>query len=146
MSANIKEIAHRVCEELWSRVDLRVADEIIAPGCVFHVHDPITPALERGPEGAQKAVAIYRRAFPDLKITIEDTIAEGDKVMIRWTSHGTHSGPLMGLAPTYAKVTATGIDVYRIDFGMIREIWVNWDAMGFMQQLGVEPMAQGAQA
>jgi len=146
MSVDIREIASRYREEFWNKGDLSVAEEIIAPNCIYHINDPITLASGTGPEAAKKAVSTYRRAFPDLHITIEDTIVEGNRVVVRWTARGTHMGELMGFAPSHMKVTVTGIDIYHIAEGKIREFWVNWDTMGFMQQLGLEPLAARALA
>ena len=146
MSVDIREIARRNREELWNKGDLSLAEEIVASNCVYHINDPITPALGIGPEGAKKAVTTYRRAFPDLHVTVEDVIAEGDRVVVRWTSRGTHNGELMGFPPSHMKITVTGIDIYRIAEGRIQEFWLNWDTMGFMQQLGLEPLPARAMA
>jgi steroid delta-isomerase-like uncharacterized protein len=80
-----------------------------------------------------------RAAFPDTRMTIEDEIAEGDKVVIRWTIRGTHKGEYMGIAPTGKEVTVTGISVYRIERGKIVEDWSNNDMLGMLQQLGAIP-------
>jgi predicted ester cyclase len=66
-------------------------------------------------------------------------------VVVRWTGHGTHTGNLMGVAPTHMKVTVHGMDIYRVSEGKIQEIWISWDAMGFMQQLGLEPLSSTAE-
>jgi len=81
----------------------------------------------------------YRNAFPDLHLTIEDVIAEGETVMTRWSCRGTHKGDLNGIAPTGKHITITGITVARVSGGKIVEGFVNWDAQGLMQQLGVVP-------
>jgi steroid delta-isomerase-like uncharacterized protein len=146
MSADFKEVARRYREELWNRGALGVAEEIFAATCVHHTFDPITPALEDGPEGAKNMVTAYRTAFPDTRFTFDDLFAEGDRVLIRWTAQGTHTGSLMGVAPTQMKVTVHGMDVYRVAEGKIQEIWINWDTMGFMQQLGLEPLPASAKS
>ena len=84
-------------------------------------------------------VSMYRSAFPDLQQTIEDQIAEGEKVATRLTGRGTHQGELMGIPPTGNRVEAPGIVINRISGGKIAESWANYDAMGMMQQLGVIP-------
>jgi hypothetical protein len=139
MLADIKAVARRYREQIWNQGALNVADEIFAPTCAFHNFDPITPALEEGPAGAKKLVTSYRTAFPDARFTLDDVFAEGDRVLIRWTAQGTHTGSLMGIGPTRMKVTVHGMDVYRVAGSKIQEIWVNWDTMSFMQQLGLEP-------
>jgi predicted ester cyclase len=82
---------------------------------------------------------MLRAAFPDLHQTIEEQIAEGDKVAYRWTARGTHLGELMGIAPTGNRVMFTGISIAHLAEGKIEEIWENYDALGMMQQLGVIP-------
>ena len=89
---------------------------------------------------------MYRTAFPDMRITIEDQVAEGDKVVTRWTASGTHQGDLMGIDPTGRRATVTGITIDRISGGKVEETWTNFDAMGMMQQLGVIPSPEQAQA
>jgi steroid delta-isomerase-like uncharacterized protein len=131
-----KAISRRADEELFNRGNLDVADELFTPDFVYH--DPGGGEL-RGPENVKGYAAMLRAAFPDLHQTIEDQIAEGDKVAYRWTARGTHEGELMGIAPTSKRVTFTGIAVARLADGKIQEIWENYDALGMMQQLGVVP-------
>ena len=139
MSAENKTLARRVREEIWKVGKLEVADEIIDTNCATHVQDPITPDFGRGPNGTRQLVSLYRSAFPDVQMTIDDIVAEGDKVMVRWTGRGTHKGQLLNLAPTNKQVSVTGIDVYRISRLKIQETWINWDALSFLQQLGAIP-------
>jgi steroid delta-isomerase-like uncharacterized protein len=91
-------------------------------------------------------VTLYRNAFPDLRLTIEDIIAEGETVMARWSCHGTHKGDLNGLAPTGKKFTISGVTVARLLNGKLAEGHVQWDALGLMQQLGVVPELAKAKA
>jgi steroid delta-isomerase-like uncharacterized protein len=92
-----------------------------------------------GIEGLTQFVSMMRSAFPDLRITIEDDMAEGDEVVTRWIGQGTHQGELMGIAPTGNRVTITGITIHRIEDAKIVEEWSNWDALGLMQQIGAAP-------
>jgi len=92
-----------------------------------------------GIEGLTHFVSMMRSAFPDLRITIEDDMAEEDKVVTRWIGQGTHQGELMGIAPTGNQVTITGITIHRIEDTKIVEEWSNWDALGLMQQIGAAP-------
>ena len=110
----------------------------------FVLHDPAAPpGLAAGPQGLKDFLAPYFAAFPDLKITVEDQIAEGDKATTRWTLRGTHRGELMGIAPTGKHATVTGITIWRVEEGKMAELWQNWDALGLLQQLGAIPqMAQ----
>ena len=95
------------------------------------------PGVALGVEGAKQAIGIYRTAFPDLKVTVEDIIAEGDKVSCRFTITGTHKGGLMGIAPTGKQVRLAGMEVHRIVDGKAVEHWESFDQLGMMHQLGV---------
>ncbi len=132
-----KAIARRADEELFDRGNLDVADELFAPNFVYH--DPASGEDWRGPESVKQYATMLRAAFPDLRYTVEDQIAEGDKVATRYTASGTHRGELMGIAPTGNRVEITGISITRIEDGKIEEIWENYDTLGMMQQLGIIP-------
>ena len=134
MSEENKALVRRQ-EELFSGGNLDVADEIYAPDYVGH--DPSNPEDVRGLEAAKRAASDYRQAFPDLRVTVEDLIAEGDRVAARLRFRGTHLGELDGIAPTGRRVDCTGIVVSRIEEGRIAEDWANFDDLGMMQQLGV---------
>ena len=95
-----------------------------------------------GIQGLAQFVSMMRSALPDLRITIEDDMSEGDKVVTRWIAQGTHQGELMGAAPTGNQVTATGITIHRIEEDKIVEEWSNWDALGVMHQIGAVPSPQ----
>jgi len=137
MSELNKNVVRRTIEELWNKGDASLADQLLAPN--YTHHDSATPDVGRGPDGEKKRLAIYRTAFPDLRLTIEDLIAEGDLVMARWSARGTHRGELNGIAPTGKQFHITGVSIARISNGKMAEGWVNWDALGLMQQLGVAP-------
>lgn len=132
-----KTVVRRFLEEIFTAGNLELVDELFAPDYVLH--DPVLPDEVRGPEGMKRYVSMYRAAYPDTRFTIEDQIAEGDEVVTRWTGQGTHEGELMGISPTGKQVTVTGIEVDRVSGGKIQETWVNYDALGMMQQLGVVP-------
>jgi predicted ester cyclase len=89
---------------------------------------------------------MFRSAFPDLRIIIEDQVAEGDKVVTRWRGSGTHQGDLFGIAPTGNRVSLVGITINRIEGGKVAEEWQIFDALGMMQQLGAIPSPGEAQA
>ena len=145
MSEHNKAIVRRLFTELWNNGNLSVADEVFAPN--YAHYDPSTPDFGRGPDSEKKRAALYRTAFPDLHLTIEDVIAEGETVMTRWSCRGSHKGDLNGIAPTGKHITITGLTVARVSNGKIVEGYVNWDALGLMQQLGVVPqLAAKAQA
>ena len=144
MSEVNKTIVRRLFEEVWNKGNLPVADELFAPN--YTHHDPSTPDVGRGPESERKRVTLYHTAFPDLKLTIEDIIAEGETVMARWSCRGTHKGDLSGNTPTGKQFTISGVSIARFASGKIVEGWVNWDALGLMQQLGVVPELGKAKA
>ncbi len=82
---------------------------------------------------------MYRGAFPDMNITMEDMVAEGDKVVARWTAQGTNTGEIMGMPPTGKAFKATGMNMFRLNDGKVAEVWTNFDDLGMMQQLGIIP-------
>jgi steroid delta-isomerase-like uncharacterized protein len=116
---------------------LDAADDIYAPDVV--AHDPNSPEEINGPEGVKHFASAFRSAFPDGQSTVEDQIAEGDKVVTRYTFSGTHQGEFMGIPPTGNRVQMTGVYVSRISGEKIVEEWNNYDLLGLMQQLGVIP-------
>lgn len=136
MSAN-KEIVRRLVNGVWADRNLAIIDELIAPDYVGH--DPTQPEPIRGPEGYRQFVGMYQAAFEDGMVTIDDEIAEGDLVVTRWTGRGTHTGELMGIAPTGKEVTVSGITISRLANGKIAEDWELMDALGMMVQLGAVP-------
>ena len=123
-------------EEVFSQGNLAVADEIIAPD--FIDHDP-SPGQEPGLAGLKGLVGMLRTAFPDMRATVEDLIAEGDKVVGRITTRGTHKGEFAGIAPTGKQVTVKEIHIIRIADGKAVEHWGIEDSLGMMQQLGAIP-------
>jgi steroid delta-isomerase-like uncharacterized protein len=137
MSENNKAVVRRLFEELWNKGNLSVADQLFTPN--YTHHDSSSPDFGHGPESERKRATLYRTAFPDLRLTIEDLIAEGDTVMARWTCHGTHKGELNGIAPTGKPFTISGVTSARLLNGKLSEGYVNWDALGMMQQIGVVP-------
>jgi len=128
-------VASRWYEEVFNAGKIELIDELFAPN--FVDHDPSNPLP--GLDGVRQLVSMYRGAFPDLRLTVEDEITEGDKVVTRFTGRGTHKGPLMGIPPTGKRVTITAIDILRFENGRIVEHWGNQDLLGMMQQLGVIP-------
>jgi len=136
MSDENKAIARRVQEEAFNQGNLAVIDELVSADYVDH---DLPPGFPPGREGFKQMVAMYRAAFPDVQMTIDDVVAEGDKVVMRWTAKGTHQGELMGIPPTNKQVTVTGVDINRLAGGKLAEHWGHFDQMGMMQQLGVIP-------
>src|SRR6266496_2718980 len=132
-----KALARRFIEEGFSTGNLALADEIVATN--FANYDPGTPPLPSGPEGYKQLVTAYRTAYSDLQLTIEDLVAEGDKVGVRWSARGTHTGQLGDIPPTGKQMMVAGISVLTIAGGRVAEQYTNWDTLGMLQQLGVVP-------
>ncbi len=140
--AENKALARRSFEAFNQR-DLSAADQIYAPSYVLH--SPIAPPdLPIGAEGVRQQHAGYLAAFPDAQITVEDLIAEGDRVAVRVTVRGTHQGTFIGVAPTGRRVTLEAITIYRVDAGKIVEDWTIADIPGLLQQLGASAPATPA--
>jgi steroid delta-isomerase-like uncharacterized protein len=131
-----KTIARRFNEEVWGRGDEAALEELLDPD--FVDHDAL-PGQSPDREGHRQILAAFRSALPDLKVTTEDVVVEGDKVVSRWTARGTHQGDLMGIAPTGNGVTIKGIDVLRVAEGRIAERWAQFNDLEVMQQLGAIP-------
>jgi steroid delta-isomerase-like uncharacterized protein len=130
-----KAVARRLIEEVFNRGNLDLVDELIAPEFIHH--DPNAQHFGRGPEGFKHLLRRYLDAIPDLQITLEAQIAEGDMVVDRWTGSGTHTGELMGMAPTGKQIETTGISIHRISGGKIAETWNSYDAVSMLEELGV---------
>jgi steroid delta-isomerase-like uncharacterized protein len=136
-----KAVVRREMQELFSRGgDLDAAEEIYASDYVGH--EPTTGDIQ-GIEAVKQFAATYREAFPDLETTIEDQIAEGDKVVTRFRGRGTHQGETEDFGPaTGNRFEITGITIERFSESKIVEDWTNFDALGLMQQLGLVPEQQ----
>ncbi len=139
-SFNGKVIVRRYYEELWNRWDLAVLDEIVAADINFR--GSLSLAV-KGIDGFKRYVNMVRAAFPDFHNSIEDLIAEGDKVAARLTYRGTHQGELFGLAATGKVVTYAGIAIFRIANDRIFDGWVLGDLLSLLQQLEMIPPIAG---
>jgi len=132
-----KALVRQMVEEIFNRGNISRADEFLAPD--FVEHEELPPGMPPGREGVKLMTTMFRSAFPDFKATIDDIIAEGDKVAIRMTWSGTHKGEFMGIAPTGKSVSFGVFDVIRIAGGKFVEHWGQMDSTGMMQQLGAMP-------
>jgi steroid delta-isomerase-like uncharacterized protein len=138
---SMAEASRRLLEETFNEGKFDLIDELVAADAVNH--DPSTPSDMRelrGPEAFKRTVTMYRAAFPDLRISVDDIIAAADKVVLRWHSEGTHRGELAGLAPTGAHGSVTGISIDRWSNGKLVESWAEWDNLGLARQLGAAPL------
>jgi steroid delta-isomerase-like uncharacterized protein len=132
-----KALARQMIEEVFNRGNLSRADDFLAPD--FVEREELPPGVPLGREGVKQLTAMLHSAFPDYKATIDDLIAEGDKVVIRQTWRGTHRGEFMGIPPTGRSVSFQVIDIIRIAEGKFVEHWGLMDSMSLMQQLGAIP-------
>jgi steroid delta-isomerase-like uncharacterized protein len=130
-----KALVRRFFEVGPSRGDLAAANELLSPS--FSVHTPLPSA--QGIQGINEIITTCRTAFEHLDVTIEDMVAEGDKVAARFTAHGIHKGSFMNLPPTGRPITMTGIEIFRIEDGKIAELWGEANLLGLMAQLGIIP-------
>ena len=137
-----KALVRRFVDEVQSAGNIDLIDEVCSPEFVNHSAPPGIPA---DCEGIKIVTAMFRGAFPDSYFTVEDMVAEGDKVVTRKTFHGTHEGELMGIPPTGRRVSMGLIDIVRISGGRVVEHWSVGDNLGMMQQLGIIPQPGGTE-
>ena len=137
-----KALVRRFVEEFWNEGNMSAADELMAVDAEIHM--PTGEMVDL--DGLKGFAATFRGAFPDWHSTLEELIAEGDRVAERWTGRGTHQGELQGIPPTGKRVEAPGSVFYRIVGGEIVEFRGQLDMMSLMQQLGAIPSPQHAEA
>lgn len=131
-----RELLERHTEEVWNRGNLEAVHEFVAEDYVEH--DPSIRDQFRGPEAYRRNVEAFLSAFPDLEVTIEDSIVEGNKIAMRQRFRGTHEGEFMGIEPTEAEIESTSFVMCRIEDDRIAETWVETDVLGLLDQIGVE--------
>ncbi len=130
----LKVLVKKFYDEVWNKGNMSAAD-IFSENYIRHDLRPGNPPL--GPEGQKKIAADFRKAFPDLRITITLMIAEGDMVVARWVMTGTHKGQWGNVAPTGKKAEFSGVNIFRFSNGKVVEIWNYRDDLGLREQLGV---------
>ena len=135
-----KAIIREHVEVLFNQHRVDRTDETVAPDYLDHA--PL-PGQVPGLAGAKQKWAMYLAGVPDMRATVEELVAEGDKVAVRWTVEGTQRGELLGIPPTGKHARFCGISIYRLAEGKIAEQWEQWDRLDLLQQLGVLP-APGA--
>jgi predicted ester cyclase len=133
-----KKVFERVIEEAYSKGNVAVLDEAFAPNFVEHQAGIAPPTAE----GVKRSIGFIRGAFPDMKLTIEEMIASGDRVWARLTGRGTHQGPFLGIPPTGKSIVITVMDECRFENGQIVEHWGVADQLAVMAQLGALPRPQ----
>ncbi len=136
-------LARRFIDEVCNGRKLAAADELFTPGHSYN--DPASPGTAKGPAGIRDVVGTYHRGVKDARWDVHEMLETGDTVVMRWTGSGTHTGDLLGIAPTGRKVRVDGIWMFRVAGGKIVESWNCWDTLGMLQQLDVVPQL-GAKA
>ena len=134
MPVDNKSIVRRMYEEVWNKRNLEVAKDLISSSHAMQLTD--LPDSGIGPEAYARNVVEWVRAFPDLKFTILDMVAENEKVVAFWNISGTHKGEFRGIAPTGKKVSVDGITINHLTGGKIMDSYVSLDYWSMMQQLG----------
>ena len=133
-----KAVVRRFVEEMLSRHNLDVAGELFTDD--FVDHDPEDPdGRLSGVSGAREEVGVYITAFPDMEVSVDELVAEGDRVALRATVRGTHGGELAGIPATGKRVEVVAMQIYRLVDGKIAEAWLSIDRLGMLQQIGVIP-------
>jgi steroid delta-isomerase-like uncharacterized protein len=136
-----KTIARRIVEEGWTKHNPMILEQLIATDAPLH--DPQNPTISKGPQGAKTTLATYLKAFPDVKITIEREIADGEYVVQHLLVTGTNTGEFNGVPATDKKINVTGVMTSKIKDGKVVEAWSLFDSLTLMKQLGLVP-AQGS--
>ncbi len=131
VSEESKAVTRRLIEELFNTGNQEIADEVLAADYVDH--SPSHPDLP-GPENLKRAVAEWRDAFPDTRNIIEDMVAEGDKVAVRWITHATHRGQFMGIAATGNRIAVTSFGIFRLSGGKIMDSWDTFNVLEMVQR------------
>jgi predicted ester cyclase len=135
--AENKATIRRLIDEVWNQRAFEVLDQLIAADAV--ISESGIPYPTRGPACLKEGIGAICAGFPDIRISADDIVAEGDRVVVRWSSCGTHQGEYFGIAPTNRQVMANGIAIYRFAGGKVVEEWLNTDMLGVLRQLGVVP-------
>ena len=136
-----KAIARRLSDEVFNAHNLARCDDLYDPN---YVPNSLPPGFSPDREGVKQYHSQYFQAFPDMHLTVDGMIAEGDLVAVYYTGHGTHQGDLMGIPPTGKQVTASAVLTLRIVDGMIVEDWLDGDKLGILQQIGAIPSSAQA--
>ena len=137
-----KALVRRFVEEFWNEGNMSAADELMAVDAAIHMPTGEVVKID----GLKSFAGTFRGSFPDWHSTVEELIAEGDRVAERWTGRGTHRGELRGIPPTGKRVEVPGSVFYRIVDGKIVEVRGQLDMLGLMQQLGLIPSSHQAEA
>lgn len=132
-----KQLVKRIFDEAWNKGQVNVVDELLSPDS--NNHDPYMQMFGTGPSALKNMIQTYRKAFSDLRVTVDQQLVEGEFVVTRWSTTGTNDGELIGNPPTNKKGGVSGISIHRVRNGKIVESWNQWDMLGMFQQLGIQP-------
>jgi steroid delta-isomerase-like uncharacterized protein len=127
-------IVRRLYEEVWNKRRIELLDELLSPS--HALQNPHVSSSEIGPEVYKREVLKFLKAFPDIRMTIEDIFGEYEKIVVAWTFSGTHGGEFMGIPATHKKVSVDGVTIHHVADGKIIDSFANWDALGITKQLG----------
>jgi len=136
MSEENKALLRRWFDEVWNKKNAGAIDEMLAADGIVHGLSEDENQPLKGPAGFKPFHDVFRGAFPDIGVVVEDLIAEGDKVVARCSVRGKHTGDHLGIAPSNSPVLFTGIAIVRIEDGMIVEAWNNFDFLKMNRQIG----------
>jgi steroid delta-isomerase-like uncharacterized protein len=135
VAAAHKLLFGRLYHSVWNERRMEYIDQVIAP--THALGDPTVSGGAVGPLAYRRQVERFVNGLPDLKFTVDDTVSEGDKLVVSWTITGTHRGEFLGVPPTNRKVTFSGITINQIANGKILESTVIWDGLGLLKQFGI---------
>jgi steroid delta-isomerase-like uncharacterized protein len=131
-------LVRKLFDEIYTKNNITLADQIFSEN--VKLNDPAAPNFKKGLMGLKEREAMYKTAFPDKKLTIDDIVGTEDSVCVRWTFQGTHKGDLQGIPATGKSIKIVGISLYRISNGKISEINQVWDRLSLLEQIGeIEP-------
>jgi steroid delta-isomerase-like uncharacterized protein len=136
---NNKATCRRFIQQIFNEGDLSSIRDFVSPNSYQHEIENWPVPAGRSPEYLADMVHLYRRAFPDLRLEIQDQIAENDRVVTCLRMQGTQNGPLLGIGASGKPVDVTGIRIDRLDKGKITESWFHWDGLDMLQQIGALP-------
>ena len=136
MSEQNKAVVRRLIEDHWNAKNHALTKELFAPNVTINTPDGVLKGLD----GASALLEAYATAFPDFRLTIDDLLADADKVVLRWTYQGTQTGPLAEIRATGKRVSvANCIGIFRLTAGKVSETHLCWDRRALLEQLGLMP-------
>jgi steroid delta-isomerase-like uncharacterized protein len=134
-----KATCRRFIQEIFNEGNLSSIRDFVSPDSVHHELGGIPAPAGRNPEWFADSIDFYRVAFPDLRVEIQDQVAESDRVVTRMRMRGTQKGRLVGIGASGKAVDIMGIRIDRLNEGKIAESWFHWDSLGMLQQIGALP-------